>query len=432
MSDILLKKDYLDRVHDVLALELAKWEKSPGKHTSNIRLFFIGDTCLAERSMLYGFGGESQYSIFATTDSPIEDRHTFEITSENFNILYDKLKKENRWNEALLYTRHERDMLWLEDKGKTQSWGVPITGYFTPDKTEHRAYEENEKRQIIDIMRNGKRTVLHVTEDMKSAMDDVRKTMLKLSRVDCEREAEIVYVQDKKTAMWTDGHIAIITSHKENKEKDMFDGECFTLPAALTEAVDNGMQKDVEVLYDGKKYEFSTETCHKALYRMPDTQWYIRKLYDEDGRMNYISRLYLSYLKDDTAKSRVNTICVPKGSMGSMKKVLQDCKKTYDGSAALVKPVKFELCHAYAMLKGGKDKDIKESFPIEDISGITNLLCDGYITDPFDLRYILDIIKHYSGTPYKLTFDDCMLFGKSLDMNREYTKHIMLASLIDP
>ena len=432
MSDILLKKDYLDRVHDVLMRELDVLEKTPCKHTNNIRLFFIENTCLAERSMLYGFGGESQYSIFATTDSPIEDRHTFEITAENFNILYDKLKKENRWNEALLYTRHERDMLWLEDKGKTPSWGVPITGYFTPDTKEHRAYEEKEKRQIIDILKTGKHTVLHVDADLKAATDDVRKTMLKLSRVDWESEAEITYVQGKKTAMWTDHHIAVITSHKENKAEDMFDDECFTLPAALIEAIDNGMQKDVDVLYDVKKSEFSTETCHKALYRMPDTQWYIRKLYDADGRMNYISRLYLSYLKDDTTKSRVNTICVPKGSMGRMKKVLQDCKKTYDGSAALVKPVKFELCHDHAMLKGGKERDIKESFQTEDISGITNLLCEGYITDSFDLRYILDIIKHYNGTPFTMTFNDGMLMCRSLDMNREYTKHIMLASLIDP
>jgi hypothetical protein len=84
------------------------------------------------------------------------------------------------------------------------------------------------------------------------------------------------------------------------------------------------------------------------------------------------------------------------------------------------------------MLKGGKERDIKESFPTEDISGITNLLCEGYITDSFDLRYILDIIKHYSGTPFTMTFNDGMLMCRSLDMNREYTKHIMLASLIDP
>jgi pyruvate formate-lyase activating enzyme-like uncharacterized protein len=118
--------------------------------------------------------------------------------------------------------------------------------------------------------------------------------------------------------------------------------------------------------------------------------------------------------------------------MGRMKKILQDCKKTYAGCSALVKPVKFELCHDHTMLKGGKERDIKESFQTEDISGITNLLCEGYITDSFDLRYILDIIKHYSGTPFTMTFNDGMLMCRSLDMNREYTKHIMLASLIDP
>lgn len=431
MSDILLKKDYLDRVHDVLALELAEWEKAPGKHTNNIRLFFVGNTCLAERSMLYGFGGESQYSIFAMTDSQIEDRHMFEITAENFNTLYDKLKKENRWNEALLYTRHERDMLWLKDEGKTPSWGVPITVYYTPNTKDIRSYDEQTRRKIIDILRNGKRTVLHVTEDMKSAMDDVRKTMRKLSRVDWISEAEIIYVQDKKTAMWTDNHIAVITSHKENKAEEMFDGECFTLPATLLEAIDSGMQKDVEVLYDYENFEFRTETCHEALYRLPDTQWYIRKLYDADGRMNYIARHYLSYLETSAKQEdKKNTICIPKGSANKMKKILQDCKKTYAGCSAIVKSVMFELYPDHAILKGGKDMDIKETFPLEDIAGITNLSCDENRTDAYDLRYILDIIKHYNGTPYTLTFDDYTLFGKSLDMNRDFTKHIMLASLI--
>lgn len=431
MTEILLKKDYLEQVHDILTRELDALEKTPSKHTNSIRLHFIGNTCLAERYMLYGFGSETQYSIFTTTDSPIEDEHTFEITAENFNILYDKLKKENRWDEALLYTRHEQDILWLGDKGKTPSWSVPIMEYYTPNTKDIRYYDEQTRRKIINIMRHGKRTVLHVTEDMKSAMNDVRKTMRKLSRVDLASEAEITYVQDKKTAMWTDNHIAVITSHKENKAEDMFDGECFTLPAAVLEAIDSGMLRDVEVLFDDKSSVCDRETQHEALYRMPDTQWYIRKVYDMDGRMNYIAKHYLSYL-ESTAKpeNKKNTICVPKDSASKMKKILQDCKKTYTGSAALVKPVMFELYNDHAILKGGKGTDIKETFHIEDISGITNLSCDKNLTDAYDLRYILDIIKHYNGTPYTLTFDDYQLFGKSLDMNRDFTKYIMLASLI--
>lgn len=431
MSYILLRKDYLDRVHDILARELDALEKAPGKHTNDIRLHFIGNTCLAERSMLYGFGKETQYSIFTTTDSPIEDEHTFEITAENFNILYDKLKKENRWDKALLYTRHERDMLWLEDKGKTPSWGIPITGYYTPDTKDTRAYDEKTRRNIIDIMRNGKSTTLHVTEDMKSAMDDVRKTMRKLSRVDWASEAEVIYVQDKKTAMWTDNHIAVITSHKENKAEDMFDGECFTLTAALLDAIDSGMRNDVEVLFDDKNFVCGIETCHEALYRIPDTQWYIRKVYDTDGRMSHIAKHYLLYIESAAKQEdKKNTIYVSNGSASIMKKILQDCKKTYSRCASLVKPVMFELYNDHAILKGGKNMDIKEPFPLEDISGITNLSCDNNFTDAYDLRYIRDIIKHYSGTPYMLTFEDYTLFGKSLDRNRDFTKHIMLASLI--